>query len=60
MTKITSRTAKDRLQGRDVTGAKNPDGPADPLIVHPDIRRSLMEQKSFIEGPAPLFFGGPR
>ncbi len=42
--------AKDRLQGRDVTGAKNPDGPADPLIVHPDIRRNLMEQKSFIEG----------
>ena len=42
--------AKDRLQGRDVTGARNPDGPADPLIVHPDIRRSLMDQKSFAEG----------
>jgi len=42
--------AKDRLQGRDVTGVKNPDGPADPLIVHPDIRRSLMDQKSFVEG----------
>ncbi|WP_227283992.1 MULTISPECIES: acyl-CoA dehydrogenase C-terminal domain-containing protein [Paracoccaceae] len=42
--------AKDRLQGRDVTGPKNPDGPADPLIVHPDIRRSLMAQKSFAEG----------
>ncbi|MEP0960519.1 MAG: acyl-CoA dehydrogenase C-terminal domain-containing protein [Roseobacter sp.] len=42
--------AKDRLQGRDVTGAKNPEGPADPLIVHPDIRRSLMDQKSFAEG----------
>ena len=42
--------AKDRLQGRAVTGAENPDGPADPLIVHPDIRRSLMEQKSFVEG----------
>jgi len=42
--------AKERLQGRDVTGAKNPDGPADPLIVHPDIRRALMDQKSFIEG----------
>jgi len=42
--------ANDRLQGRDVTGAKNPDGPADPLIVHPDIRRNLMDQKSFIEG----------
>ena len=42
--------AKDRLQGRDVTGVKNPDGPADPLIVHPDIRRALMDQKSFIAG----------
>lgn len=42
--------AKDRLQGRDVTGAKNPNGPADPLIVHPDIRRNLMDQKSFVEG----------
>ncbi|WP_456390993.1 acyl-CoA dehydrogenase C-terminal domain-containing protein [Profundibacter sp.] len=42
--------AKDRLQGRDVTGAKNPDGPADPIIVHPDVRRNLMDQKSFVEG----------
>ena len=42
--------ARERLQGRDVTGAKNPDGPADPLIVHPDIRRNLMDQKSFVEG----------
>ncbi|WP_416915547.1 MAG: acyl-CoA dehydrogenase C-terminal domain-containing protein [Roseicyclus sp.] len=42
--------ARDRLQGRDITGPKNPDGPADPLIVHPDIRRNLMEQKSFVEG----------
>lgn len=42
--------ANDRLQGRDVTGVKNPDGPADPLIVHPDIRRNLMDQKSFVEG----------
>ena len=42
--------AKDRLQGRAVTGVENPSGPADPLIVHPDIRRNLMDQKSFIEG----------
>jgi len=42
--------ARDRLQGRAVTGDENPDGPADPLIVHPDIRRSLMDQKSFVEG----------
>jgi alkylation response protein AidB-like acyl-CoA dehydrogenase len=50
--------AKDRLQGRDVTGAKNPDGPADPLIVHPDIRRSLMEQKSFVEGARAFILWG--
>ncbi len=42
--------AKDRLQGRDITGVKNPDGPADPIIVHPDVRRSLMDMKSFVEG----------
>jgi alkylation response protein AidB-like acyl-CoA dehydrogenase len=48
--------AKDRLQGRDITGAKNPTGPADPLIVHPDIRRNLMEQKSFVEGARALTF----
>jgi alkylation response protein AidB-like acyl-CoA dehydrogenase len=46
--------AKDRLQGRAVTGPQNPLGPADPLIVHPDIRRSLMDQKSFVEGARAL------
>ncbi len=50
--------AKDRLQGRDVTGAKNPEGPADPLIVHPDIRRSLMDQKSFVEGARAFIYWG--
>ena len=50
--------AKDRLQGRDVTGVKNPTGPADPLIVHPDIRRNLMEQKSFVEGARALTYWG--
>ncbi|MEJ2028697.1 MAG: acyl-CoA dehydrogenase C-terminal domain-containing protein [Maritimibacter sp.] len=50
--------AKDRLQGRAVTGVENPDGPADPLIVHPDIRRSLMHQKSFIEGARALTLWG--
>jgi alkylation response protein AidB-like acyl-CoA dehydrogenase len=50
--------AKDRLQGRDVTGVKNPGGPADPLIVHPDIRRNLMEQKSFVEGARALTYWG--
>ncbi|MDQ2089908.1 acyl-CoA dehydrogenase C-terminal domain-containing protein [Marimonas arenosa] len=50
--------AKDRLQGRDVTGAKNPDGPADPLIVHPDVRRMLMDQKSFVEGARAFILWG--
>nr|MBA3325869.1 acyl-CoA dehydrogenase C-terminal domain-containing protein [Paracoccaceae bacterium] len=31
-------------------GAENPERPADPLIVHPDVRRSLMDQKAFVEG----------
>lgn len=42
--------AKDRIQGRSLTGPKNPDGPADPIIVHPDVRRMLMNQKVFVEG----------
>jgi alkylation response protein AidB-like acyl-CoA dehydrogenase len=50
--------AKERLQGRDVTGAKNPNGPADPLLVHPDIRRNLLEQKSFVEGARAMTFWG--
>ena len=50
--------AKDRLQGRAVTGAENPEGPADPLIVHPDIRRNLMDQKSFIEGARAFMLWG--
>ncbi|KPQ15820.1 MAG: acyl-CoA dehydrogenase [Rhodobacteraceae bacterium HLUCCO18] len=50
--------AKDRLQGRDVTGPKNPEGPADPLIVHPDIRRNLMEQKSFVEAARAFLLWG--
>ncbi len=50
--------ARERLQGRAVTGAQNPDGPADPIIVHPDIRRSLMDQKSFTEGARAFIFWG--
>jgi alkylation response protein AidB-like acyl-CoA dehydrogenase len=42
--------AKDRLQGRNITGAAYPEKTADPLIVHPDIKRNLLSQKSFIEG----------
>ena len=42
--------ANDRLQGRSLTGAKNEGGPADPIIVHPDVRRMLMDSRSFNEG----------
>jgi alkylation response protein AidB-like acyl-CoA dehydrogenase len=42
--------AKDRLQGRSLTGAKAPEKAADPIIVHPDIRRVLMNIKAFNEG----------
>mgnify|MGYP001059409308 CR=1 FL=1 len=42
--------AKDRLQGRSLTGPKNPEGPADPIIVHPDVRRMLLEARAIVEG----------
>ncbi len=42
--------ARERLQGRSITGAKEPDKPADPIIVHPDVRRMLMDTKVFVEG----------
>ncbi len=42
--------ARDRLQMRSLAGARFPDKPADPLIVHPDIRRMLLTQKAFAEG----------
>ncbi len=42
--------AKDRLQGRSLSGAKYPDRPADPIIVHPDVRRMLMTMRAYNEG----------
>ena len=42
--------AKDRLQGRALTGAKSPDLPADSILVHPDVRRMLLESRALIEG----------
>ncbi|MDR3509570.1 MAG: acyl-CoA dehydrogenase C-terminal domain-containing protein [Caulobacteraceae bacterium] len=42
--------AKERLQGRSLSGPKNPEGPADPIIVHPDVRRMLMDSKAILEG----------
>jgi acyl-CoA dehydrogenase len=41
--------ARDRLQGRSISGPKAPDKKADPIIVHPDIRRKLMTMKAFNE-----------
>jgi acyl-CoA dehydrogenase len=45
-----ARYARERLQGRALSGPKNADGPADPIIVHPDVRRMLMTCRAFIEG----------
>ncbi|CAA0125366.1 3-methylmercaptopropionyl-CoA dehydrogenase [Halioglobus japonicus] len=42
--------AQERLQSRSPAGAKNDSGPADPIIVHPDVRRMLMRQKVLNEG----------
>ncbi|MBZ0331594.1 acyl-CoA dehydrogenase C-terminal domain-containing protein [Halomonas sp. ANAO-440] len=42
--------ARDRLQMRALSGPQAPDKPADPIIVHPDVRRMLLTQKAFAEG----------
>ncbi|WP_375461641.1 acyl-CoA dehydrogenase C-terminal domain-containing protein [uncultured Enterovirga sp.] len=46
--------AKDRLQGRSLNGAAQPDKPADPIIVHPDVRRTLMSIRAFNEAARAL------
>jgi butyryl-CoA dehydrogenase len=46
--------ARERLQGRSLTGAKNPGQEADPIIVHPDVRRMLLTMRGFIEGARAL------
>ena len=48
--------SKERLQMRSLSGVKNPDGPADPIIVHPDVRRMLLTQKAFAEGNRMLLY----
>jgi Acetyl-CoA dehydrogenase C-terminal like/Acyl-CoA dehydrogenase, C-terminal domain len=50
--------AKDRRQGRSLTGAKEPGEKADPLMVHPDVRRMLMEGKALTEGLRALILWG--
>lgn len=47
---------KDRLQMRSLSGPKLPDSPADPIIVHPDVRRMLLTQKAFAEGGRVLIY----
>ncbi|MBL8574494.1 MAG: acyl-CoA dehydrogenase C-terminal domain-containing protein [Hyphomicrobiaceae bacterium] len=46
--------ARDRLQGRALSGTKAPDKPADPIIVHPDVRRTLLTIRSFNEAARAL------
>jgi alkylation response protein AidB-like acyl-CoA dehydrogenase len=46
--------AKERLQGRALAGPKNPEQPADPIIVHPDVRRSLLTMRAYNEGARAL------
>jgi len=46
--------AKDRIQGRALKGAKYPDKAADPIIVHPDVRKNLLTAKSLTEGTRAL------
>jgi alkylation response protein AidB-like acyl-CoA dehydrogenase len=46
--------AKDRLQGRALTGPKNPEGKADSILVHPDVRRMLLDARAFNEGARAL------
>jgi alkylation response protein AidB-like acyl-CoA dehydrogenase len=46
--------AQERLQGRSLKGAKFPDKPADPIIVHPDVRRMLLTMKAYTEGARAL------
>ncbi len=48
--------ARDRLQGRALKGARYPNRPADPLIVHPDIRRMLLTMKAYNEGGRALAY----
>ncbi len=50
--------AKDRRQGRSLTGAKDAEAKADPIIVHPDVRRMLMEAKAYTEGLRALCLWG--
>lgn len=47
---VSLNFAKERLQSRSLSGPKNPESKADPIIVHPDVRRMLLKQKVIVEG----------
>jgi alkylation response protein AidB-like acyl-CoA dehydrogenase len=51
-----TRYARERLQMRSLSGPKAPDKPADPIIVHPDVRRMLLTMKAFAEGGRALLY----
>ncbi|MFL6623906.1 MAG: acyl-CoA dehydrogenase C-terminal domain-containing protein [Sulfurifustis sp.] len=51
-----TRYARERLQMRSLSGPKAPDKPADPIIVHPDVRRMLLTMKAFSEGGRALIY----
>jgi alkylation response protein AidB-like acyl-CoA dehydrogenase len=46
--------ARERLQGRALKGARFPDRPADPILVHPDVRRMLLTMRAVVEGARAL------
>ncbi|WP_028312267.1 acyl-CoA dehydrogenase C-terminal domain-containing protein [Derxia gummosa] len=48
--------AKDRRQGRALTGPAEPDKPADTLLVHPDVRRMLLTARAYTEGARALLY----
>lgn len=48
--------ARDRLQMRSLNGPASPDKPADPIIVHPEVRKMLLTQKAFAEGGRALIY----
>jgi len=57
-TQNAANYARERLQGRALTGPANPQAKADPIIVHPDVRRMLMECRAFNEGARALALWG--
>ncbi len=47
---LSARYARDRIQGRSVTGPQDPNAAADSILVHPDVRRMLLTQRAYAEG----------